>query len=241
MRNCAPRGWLSSRSGGFADRTEARAAAQGRAVCGFADRTEARAAAQGRAVCGFADRTEARAIVQGCAGYGFDFWMKSRAARQGCRVCGFSLVELLVVLVILSILAAAAVPYAEVTVRREKELELRGALREVRSAIDRFHDDWKTGRISKSAEGVSDHGYPKSLQVLVDGVEGAQAQAVRHRYLRRIPRNPFSDAAAPLSAHWILRGYQDAPDAENWGGGDVYDIRSTAQKVALDGSRINSW
>ena len=49
---------------------------------------------------------------------------------------GLTLIELLVALVILSILAAAALPYAEVTVRREKELELRQALRQVRSAID---------------------------------------------------------------------------------------------------------
>ncbi len=172
---------------------------------------------------------------------GFADRIEARAARQGWRVRGFSLVELLVVLVILSILAAAAVPYAEVTVRREKELELRRHLREVRSAIDRFHDDWKSGRIAKSAEGVSDDGYPKTLQVLVDGVEGAQARSVRQRYLRRIPRNPFVDATLPPAEHWVWRGYQDAPDATTWGGGDVYDIRSASSTVALDGSRISSW
>jgi len=155
--------------------------------------------------------------------------------------CGFSLIELLVVLVILSILAAAALPYAEVTVRREKELELRRALREVRTAIDRFHDDWKTGYIAKSADGVSDHGYPRTLQVLIDGVEGAQAQSGRRRYLRRIPRNPFADSTTPAAEQWVWRGYQDAPDAETWGGGDVYDIRSAVQKVALDGTSITGW
>ena len=48
---------------------------------------------------------------------------------------GLTLIELLVTLVILSILAAAAVPYAELTVRRDKEMELRRTLRQVRTAI----------------------------------------------------------------------------------------------------------
>jgi general secretion pathway protein G len=237
MRNCAPRGWLSSNTSGFADGIEARAMVQGCTGYGFADGIEARAMVQGCTGYGFADGIEARATGRNGSPAPF-----GRSSGQNMRpACGFSLIELLVVLVILSILAAAAVPYAEVTVRREKELEVRRALREVRTAIDRFHDDWKTGRIAKSAEGVSDHGYPRTLQVLVDGIEGAQAQAVRHRYLRRIPRNPFADATAPVNEHWAMRGYQDAPDSATWGGGDVYDIRSAVNKAALDGTAITSW
>src|SRR5437773_9645340 len=84
---------------------------------------------------------------------------------------GLTLVELLVTLVILSILATAALPYAEVAVRREKEVELRRSLRDLRSAIDVFHDDWVGGKISRTASGGSEDGYPKSLQVLVDGAD----------------------------------------------------------------------
>jgi general secretion pathway protein G len=150
---------------------------------------------------------------------------------------GFTLIELLVTLAILSILALAALPYAEVTVRREKELELRQALREVRSAIDAFHEDWKAGRISRTATAASEDGYPRTLQVLVEGADTGDLKGTRRRYLRRIPRDPF--AAAP--GEWVLRGYQDAAESLAWGARDVYDIRTASEGTALDGSRYREW
>src|SRR4030095_6226701 len=92
-----------------------------------------------------------------------------RASSSSSR--GLTLIELLVTLVILSILAAAALPYAEMTVRRERELELSRARRELRSAIDAFNEDWKAGRISKAASAASEDGYPKSLQLLIEGAD----------------------------------------------------------------------
>jgi general secretion pathway protein G len=154
---------------------------------------------------------------------------------------GLTLVELLVTLAILSILAAAALPYAEVTVRREKELELKRALRDVRSGIDAFYDDWKGGKISRTSTAASEDGYPKTLQVLVEGADAGDAKGSKRRYLRRIPRDPFADAAQPPAEQWILRGYQDAPDSIVWGGRDVYDIRSASDNTALDGSKYKEW
>jgi len=160
---------------------------------------------------------------------------------SGKRAHGLSLIELLVTLVIVSILAAAALPYAETTIRREKELELRRALRDVRGAIDRFHDDWQAGRISRQAAGVSEHGYPRELGVLVTGIDTGDAAGSRRKYLRRIPRDPFADPADPPEHQWVLRGYADEADAIIWGKKDVYDVRSASGAEALDGTRYRDW
>lgn len=154
---------------------------------------------------------------------------------------GLTLIELLITLVILSILAAAAVPYAEVTVTRTKEIELRRTLREVRTAIDRFHDDWASGKISKTNQDASDDGYPRTLQILVDGTEGSDAKGGKRRYLRRIPTDPFGEEGRAPAEQWVLRGYQDEPDSIMWNGKDVYDIRSQSERTALDGTRYRDW
>jgi general secretion pathway protein G len=162
-----------------------------------------------------------------------------RASSSSSR--GLTLIELLVTLVILSILAAAALPYAEMTVRREKELELRRALRELRTAIDTFNEDWKAGRISKAASAASEDGYPKSLQLLIEGADTGDAKGNKRKYLRRVPRDPFADPARAPAEQWVVRGYQDASDTIVWGGRDVYDVRSASEASALDGSRYKDW
>jgi general secretion pathway protein G len=156
------------------------------------------------------------------------------------RLAGFTLVELLVTLVILSILASVALPYAEITVRREKEFELRRELREIRTAIDAFHEDWLAGRISRTDRAASDDGYPKTLEVLVAGVDRGQANGGKRRYLRSIPADPLQPAVVG-AAPWALLGYQDDPDALNWGGKDVYDIHSLSEGTAVDGTMYRDW
>lgn len=155
---------------------------------------------------------------------------------------GLTLIELLVTLAILSILAAAALPYAELTVRRDKELELRRSLREVRGGIDAFHDDWIAGRITHSEDIASADGYPKKLQILVAGADTGHAGGSKRRYLRRIPRDPFTDTATKDPAEqWVIRGYQDEADALTWNGRDVYDIHSMSTAQAIDGTTYRDW
>lgn len=154
---------------------------------------------------------------------------------------GFTLIELLVTLAILSILAAVTLPFVEITVVRTKELELHGALREVRTAIDAFHEDWGSSKISKTNANVSEDGYPRSLNLLVEGVESSDVKGGKRRYLRRIPRDPFSEKDKAPEESWMIRSYQDELDATVWSGTDAYDIRSKSDRTALDGTHYRDW
>ena len=154
---------------------------------------------------------------------------------------GLTLLELLVTLTILSIMAAMALPYAEMTITRGNEMELRRSLRDIRTAIDRFHEDWRYARISRTDDSVSDDGYPKSLDVLVNGVERSGAKGDKSYYLRSIPRDPFASSQLAASEHWRLRGYQDAPDSDIWNATDVYDVHSMSERTAIDGSNYREW
>lgn len=157
---------------------------------------------------------------------------------------GFSLIEMLVVLVIVSVLAAMAAPLTAKRVQREKELTLRAHLREVRTAIDRFHEDWRESKGAGAfAKVASPDGYPVTLDALVEGVDAGDATGRKRRYLRQVPRNPFLPVAVPVTEHWAVVGYQDDPKAKGHttGAKDVYDIRSAKDGEALDGSRIAQW
>ena len=159
-----------------------------------------------------------------------------RAAwRSGSR--GYSFVELLVVSAILLILASAVLPLTSVTVQRQREVELRRALREMRTAIDGYKDAVDLGVIGGDDIEVEDEGYPPDLETLVEGVEAlGDASGRRVRFLRRIPFDPFT-----RSREWGLRSYQDEPDAAGWGGENVYDVYSRSRGTALDGTRYRDW
>ena len=153
------------------------------------------------------------------------------------NVRGYTLVELLVVSAILALLASAALPLTRVTVQRQHEAELRQALRELRTAIDRYKDAVDLGSIGGSSVEAGNEGYPPDLGTLVAGVERLNdASGSKLRFLRRIPVDPMTQ-----NREWGLRAYQDAPDSTTWGGGNVYDVYSKSRATALDGSRYNEW
>jgi general secretion pathway protein G len=85
---------------------------------------------------------------------------------------GFTLIELVVTLTLVSVLALVAVPLYEVTVTRAKESELRTALRQIRTALDAYKFATDNGTIAKDAVGS---GYPPNLLVLVQGVDTVAA------------------------------------------------------------------
>lgn len=150
---------------------------------------------------------------------------------------GYSFVELLVVATIVLILASAAMPLVRVGIQRQKEAELRRALRELRTAIDRYKDAVDFGQIAATEVRAGSEGYPPSLEVLVEGVPVANdASGRKLRFLRRIPIDPMTG-----EADWGLRSYQDGPDATTWGGQNVFDVYSKSTGTALDGTRYRDW
>jgi general secretion pathway protein G len=154
---------------------------------------------------------------------------------------GTSLIEMVAVLAILGVLSALAAPYARKSIQREKEYALRETLREVRGAIDRFHDDWQaTSGGGKFAGVASPDGYPNSLDVLVKDVDSAGPAGGRRRYLRALPSNPFA-SGAKLEDQWRLIGYQDDPKSPVRRSKDVYDIRANTTLTALDGTSYADW
>ncbi len=152
---------------------------------------------------------------------------------------GFTLIELVVTLLIVGLLAGAAVPLVELTVKRSKERELRAALREIRSAIDAYKRASDEGRLVRLAQ---QSGYPPKLGALVEGVPDARSPERRPIYfLRRLPRDPtFPDQAAPAENTWGKRSYASPPDAPEEGD-DVFDVYSRAEGNALNGTPYKTW
>ena len=149
---------------------------------------------------------------------------------------GFTYLELVIATFILAILAAGIIPIAEVTAKRAKEVELRRNLRIVRDAIDNFKQSVDLGLIGGSDVELGSEGYPKELEMLVDGVSQVGAIDKKLKFLRRIPFDPMTH-----STEWGLRSYQDEPDSTIWGGQNVYDVHTTSSATALDGTKYSDW
>lgn len=152
---------------------------------------------------------------------------------------GFSLVELLVVVAIMSILASIGLPLAELSHRRSQEEDLRRSLREIRSAIDAYKRLVDMGRIARAADAS---GYPPRLQVLVDGVPDAQSpQGTMLYFLRRLPRDPLAaEAGTDAADTWGLRSYASSAD-DPQPGRDVFDVYSKSAGAGLDGVPYRKW
>src|SRR6202158_3079463 len=143
---------------------------------------------------------------------------------------GFTLLELIIATIILIILTSMAVPLARVTIKREKERELRRDLWELRDAIDRYKDAADRGAFQIK---VGSEGYPPDLETLVKGVDVGTKKV---RFLRRLPEDPMTG-----TTEWGLRSMQDDPDSDSWGGQNVFDVFTKSQGNGLDGTDYKTW
>jgi len=145
-----------------------------------------------------------------------------------------TLVELIVSFTILALLTTMALPLARYKVRRDRERELRYALREIRTAIDRYKDLADQGQLG--TQSVDSDNYPQTLEVLVEGVTQTGTVDKKIRFLRRIPKDPMTN-----SYDWGLRSTRDDPKSTSWGGQNVFDIYTKSQERAADGTPYSEW
>jgi general secretion pathway protein G len=155
--------------------------------------------------------------------------MKGSSTKRS-SISGFTLIELIVATAILVILTGLAVPIARISIKRERERELRRDLWELRDAIDRYKDAADRGGFQIK---VGSEGYPPDLDTLVNGVDVAGKKL---RFLRKIPTDPMTG-----NTDWGLRSMQDDPTSDSWDGQNVFDVFTKSQATGLDGTPYKDW
>ena len=143
---------------------------------------------------------------------------------------GFTLIELIVATTILLVLSGLAIPMARVSIKRERERELRHNLWEMRDAIDRYKDAADRGAFQIK---VGTDGYPPDLDTLVNGVD---VGGKKLKFLRRIPIDPMTG-----NTDWGTRSMQDDPNSDSSNGDNVFDVFTKSQGTGLDGTKYKDW
>lgn len=149
------------------------------------------------------------------------------------RQIGFTLMELLATATVVAILASATVPLVRNSLQRQKELELRRSLREMRVAIDNYKKMADAGQIKPPPGEAA--GYPESLEILVEGTT-LNGKTTKIRFLRRIPVDPFTG-----TTDWGMRSINDDPNSTSWGGGSVFDVYSKSQGTGFNQVPYKEW
>jgi general secretion pathway protein G len=156
--------------------------------------------------------------------------MKGLQIQRNRRQRGVTLLELIIAIVVLLVLMSAAVPVVRLTVKREKETQLRRDLWEMRAAIDRYKEYADRNAFQTK---VGSDGYPPDLDTLVKGVD---VQGKKLRFLRRIPIDPMTG-----KDDWGMRSDQDDPTSDSWGGQNVFDVYTKSDGTGLDGTKYKDW
>jgi general secretion pathway protein G len=145
-----------------------------------------------------------------------------------------TLVELIVSFTILALLTTMALPLARYKVRRDRERELRYAVREMRTAIDKYKDMADLNQLGP--QGVDTDNYPPTLDVLVEGVTKAGTVDTKIRFLRRVPKDPMTG-----TFEWGMRSTRDDTKSSSWGGQNVFDVFTKSTEKAGDGTPYSEW
>ena len=143
------------------------------------------------------------------------------------------MVELTIVCALIMILTAMVIPISRYSAKRQKELELRYDLRLMRNAIDKYKQYSDAGLIQVD---LGTEGYPKTLDILVEGVDQIGQIHKKLKFLRRVPIDPMTG-----KGEWGMRSLQDEATSTEWGGQDVYDVYSLSRDRAIDKSFYKDW
>jgi general secretion pathway protein G len=157
----------------------------------------------------------------------------NKQRKRAGNAAGMTLLELIIACAILMIIGGAAMPLARYSILRRKEVLLRYDLLEMRTAIDRYKEDADKNKVKAE---IGSEGYPQDLDTLVKGVPLSGNTDKKIRFLREIPADPMTGRK-----DWVLLAIQDDPDATKWGGKNVFDVHSSSQDTALDGTKYNTW
>jgi general secretion pathway protein G len=124
---------------------------------------------------------------------------------------GFTIIELLVVLALISILATMGMAQYRLGIVHAREAVLKTDLFDLRDAIDQYYAD--KGQ------------YPGTLDALVsDG------------YIRKIPVDPFTNAADT----WQTIPSEPDPNNPTAIPG-IYDVKSGSEQTAINGTKYSEW
>ncbi len=134
---------------------------------------------------------------------------RTRAVHYECR--GFTLIELMIVMTIITILVSIAVPLYQRSIIRAKESVLKSNLFTLRTMIDEYTIDKQKA--------------PQTLEDLV-----------REGYLRQIPVDPMTGS----NTTWRVI-MEDALASANQAEPGIFDVRSGSDKISLDGTPYSEW
>ena len=161
-----------------------------------------------------------------------------RLGRSPAADRGFTIAELLTVVVIITVLASMALPVISFGIRRQKEIDLHARLRKITEAIDRYHDLRLVAPPNniKDPPDIGQENYPKSLEELTKPIELNNGKFVHLLRAR--------DLVDPMTGNtkWRTLATGDDPDTDSGSGDNVFEVHSTSTALALDGkTHYNEW